>query len=81
MPSTQQELTLAWLWDRSEDLPSPSFSLRNSQARPVTRVRRAEESGHGEDADCFGGGPLLDHLQRAAEALSAGMSRSSRKRS
>ena len=35
-------------------------------------MRRAGESGHRENADRFGGGPFLDHLQRAAESPDRG---------
>jgi hypothetical protein len=52
VPSMQQDL--AWLRDRSEDLPSASLSLRRARRGQRTRVRRAEKSGHVEDADRFG---------------------------
>jgi hypothetical protein len=50
--------------DRSEDLPSPPLRLRRVRRGSRTRMTRAEEPGHMENADRFAGGPLLDQLQR-----------------
>ena len=48
------------------------LELEESRAKPGARVRRAGESGHLQNADRLGGGPFLDHLQRAAEAPERG---------
>src|SRR5262252_9300484 len=68
--SAQQDL--AWLRNQSGDLAVSVFELQEGGVRPRTRVWRAEESGHVENADGFGGGPLLNQLQRAAEAPERG---------